>query len=383
MYFTIFIDFGFNLSATREISIHRDKRERVSEIFASVIFIKFSFMVISFLILIGFIFFIPKFTSEWIVFLFAFGIVVSQVIFPIWFFQGMEAMKYITLLNFIERAIFLIAIFILIRKSSDYIFVPLIQSLGQIIVGIISIVMIFRSFKVKPLLPKTYMIIYHLKKSSQYFLSRASVSIYTSSNIFLLGLFTNNTIVGYYSAAEKIYKALLGIFDQLNTALYPHMSKYKNVSMYKKLFLFVMIIAILLSFSIFIFAKPIVAIVLGEKYQISVKLLKIFALIILFVIPSRILGYPFLGALGQVKYANKSVIIGSIIHIVGLCLLASLSLVSLFSVVIMVLITEATILAIRFMAIKKHQLWRSDKSYNFLNISPKTGQCNKVHFDLP
>ena len=84
-YFVILTDYGFNFSATREISMNRDDWERVSKIFISVMVIKMVLIMISFVMLNSFLL-INKFARHRDLFYFSFGIVVGQAIFPIWFF---------------------------------------------------------------------------------------------------------------------------------------------------------------------------------------------------------------------------------------------------------------------------------------------------------
>lgn len=356
-YFQILTDYGFNLSATREISINRGDKHQISKIFSSVMIIKSLLLLTSFILLISIIWSFEKFNTNWQIYVFAFGMVVGNVIFPVWFFQGMEKMKYSTGLNIMAKILFTFAIFIFIRGETDFLYVPLINSLGFIVAGILSLFLIFRDFKIKFFVPELNFLWVTFKDSTQFFLSRASVSIYTSSNIFFLGLFTNNVFVGYYSAAEKLYGAAQGLYQPLIQSLYPFMSHKKSKAFFKKIFKFVVFLNTITAIVLFIMSGFLVSLLFGGNFQESVTILKIFCIVLVVVAPSQLLGYPFLAALGYPEYANVSVILGSVFHLLMLLILSMTIYLNIYSVAILVFITETIVLIIRLYGVKKHKLW--------------------------
>lgn len=286
MYLVILTDYGFNLSATREISINREDKEKVSEIFSSVIAVKIFLGILSFVILAVILVFIPKFGNDWLIYIFAFGMVLGNILFPVWFFQGMEKMKYITILNIVAKGIFTICIFIFIRKMADYSYVPLINSLGFMVAGGLSLRIVFKDFGVKFRLPTLESIKHQLKEGWHIFISTITASVYTISIPFITGLLTNNIIVGYYSAGEKIIRALEGLLNPLSQTIYPYISKLSQKSkklaliFIKKLIKVVGSFTFFLSFTIFVSAPLISNIILGEQFIESITVIRILAFLI-------------------------------------------------------------------------------------------------------
>jgi len=209
--------------------------------------------------------------------------VLGNILFPVWFFQGMERMKYITILNIVAKGIFTVCIFIFIKKTADYLYVPLLYSLGFIVAGGLSLRVVFKDFRIKFKLPTFENIQYQAKEGWHIFISTAAISLYTTSNAFILGIFTNNTIVGYYSAAEKLIQAVRGLLMPVSQTVYPYISKLANESreralnFIRRLAKLVGIGTFILSLLLFILAAPIVNIVLGAQYQQSIIVLKILA----------------------------------------------------------------------------------------------------------
>ena len=294
MYFNVITDYGFNLSATREISVHRENQEKIVEIFSAVMTIKVVLMIVSFIVLMFIVFSFEKFSSDWEIYFLTFGTVIGQVLFPVWFFQGMERMKYISYLNIFSKLLFTAAIFLFVKEESDYYLVPLFTSVGFIVAGIWSQVLIYREFNVRFKLQSTSVLKNYLIDGWHIFVSRVYVNIYTTTNLILLGLFTSNTVVGYYAIAEKIVVAIGGVFQPANQAIYPYLArKYKeNFELFIKLITKIALVFLAMSFAFFIFAEyfkdTIVLLVTGSQTTEVSVLLGIFLL--------RVLTYPF-GAL--------------------------------------------------------------------------------------
>jgi len=321
-YFNILTDYGFNLSATREISIHRDNAQKVSEIFSSVMIIKFCLLVLSFVIMNILVFSFWKFRQDWLIYYLTFGMVVGQLLFPVWFFQGMEKMKYITFLNITSRLIFTFAIFVFIRQTSDYIYVPLLNLFGYLVAGALALRIVFRGFKVGFKVPSYSSLIHQLKEGWYIFISTMAISLYTVSNTFILGIFTNNTIVGYYSGAEKIIKAVQGVLSPISQTIYPHISKLASESkdqalrFIRKMTFLVGGGSFVLSLIVFIFADTIVRILLGSQYLESIAVLRILSFLPFIIGLSNIFGVQTMLAFDLKKGFSNILISASIINII-------------------------------------------------------------------
>ncbi len=286
-YFNILTDYGFNLSATREVSLYRNNKEKLSEIFSSVIVIKFGLLIISFVILNILVLSFERFKRDYLVYYFSFGAVLGQALFPVWFFQGMERMKYITILNITAKLMFTISIFVFVKKISDYIYVPLLNSLSICMVGMLSLWIIFNKKFVNLCIPSFLSIQHRLKSSWHIFISTAGISMYKRNSIFILGLFSKNDIVGFFSISKKLIDVVNSLASVISQTIYPFtMRNIKN--RYINNFLlnvgFIIFITTFLFAAILIsFSRKITFLLTGSFYpavSTSIKLLAFVPLII-------------------------------------------------------------------------------------------------------
>ncbi len=321
-YFNILTDYGFNLTATREVSIYRDNKEKLNEIFSSVMIIKLILMIISFILLLILIFSFNKFKEHSEVFLLTFGMVIGQVLFPQWFFQGMERMKYITFLNILAKVIFTIAIFVFIHKSSDYWKVPLINSLGFIVAGILALYIIFRDFNIKFSFQSFNILKHYFLDGWHIFVSTFAGNFYRNFNTLVLGFLTNNLFVGYYSIAEKLVKIIQTLQSIAGNVLFPYFSKkISHNKLYffeltKKYFRFILIIYILVTVLTFLLSPMIIDIIQG-KYQIETILdLRIMSIVILIGGFNYYFGVLGLITMGYKKEFSRAIIMTGISNII-------------------------------------------------------------------
>lgn len=360
-YFNILIDFGFGMSATREIAVNRHNNKSISNIFNSVITIKMLLVLLSFFVLVLTIIFIPKIRENYIVFLLSFLMCVGNAIYPVWFFQGMERMKYITFLNILSKTIFLVLIFIFVKQQSDYIIVPLLNSLGFLVAGLIGFYFAVKEFGISLYIPRLSTIKQHFKYSSEFFMTQVSVSLYTNTNTVCLGFVGSEFMVGLYVAAEKIYSAINGLKAPLVTSLYPFVTRNKDIKLYRKIFKLAILVSFIVSCFAFIFAKDIITIFYGTEMTEAYKVLRIFCVLFFVNVPSVLLGYPLLGALGHTHETNWSVVYSSIFHLIGLVILISIHGLTIYTMAYMVLLTTSFELLMRVIPVVKYKLWNYDK----------------------
>jgi len=356
-YFQLFTDYGFNLSATREISLNREDKTKVSKIFSSVMVTKTFLMILSFIIMTTVVLSFDKFRSHWILYFFTFGMVIGNLLMPSWFFQGMERMKYISMLNMGAMLIFTASIFIFIRQASDYIYVPLINSIGAITMGIIALRIIRKDFGVNFILPCLKDIKNQMQKGWHLFISTLGISLYTTSNTFILGFFVSSTIVGYYAVAETLMKALQGLISPISQSIYPYFSKLQSENSLrakgelKKILLIIGVLTLTLSVVLVFCAPLIIKILAGQKYLHSIPLLQVMVFIVFAVGVNNILGVQGLVAFGYEKYFSKTVIFAGLLHLI--VLISLILLLGSLGAAIAVVITELIICVIEYILLRR------------------------------
>jgi len=320
-YFVLLTDYGFNLSATKIIAVGKNDPEIISTTFSSVLFIKGIFLILSFFLLFALANLSPKIGLHSWVFYLTFLMVVGNAIFPIWLFQGLQEMGHIVWINILSKTICTGAIFIFVKSPQHINIAAGLQALGFLIAGILGLTLALKKFRIRIKYPGIQTVRQHLLDGWPVFLSTASISLYTNTNIVLLGFLSSEAQVGFYVAGEKIIKAVQGLIAPVSQAVYPHVnelasqSKEKAIRFLKKILRFLGSTSLLLSCSIFFLAKPIVKIILGDEFHATISILKWMSPLPLIIAISNVLGIQTMLSFGMNKEFSRSILYSSIINL--------------------------------------------------------------------
>ncbi|MBI5656959.1 MAG: oligosaccharide flippase family protein [Geobacter sp.] len=321
-YCILFTDYGFNLTATREVSINRDDIDSLSRIFTEVMAIKIFLMMISLVMLTAFIIFMHKFRDDIVVYYLSFGPVIGNILFPVWFFQGIENMKQIAILNFVSRFFSLCLVVILVKHSSDYVYVPAINSVASIIIGVISIIMVVRWYGVKLSLPTSSGMKMQLYHGWHVFISSIMISCYNLADVFLLGVFCDVATVGNYTAGSKLVRAVEGCLSgSLAQAVNPHISKLASAdkdsasAFIRKIVARAVPVALTLSLLIYIFSNQISLLVFGGKFQQAGDVIALLAFLPLLALLATVCSNFYLFAFGHYESYTRVILISILLSI--------------------------------------------------------------------
>ena len=273
-YLTIITNYGFNLPVTRDVSVNRDNKEKLSEIVSSVISLKLILFLISMAIMTVLTFLIPVFRENRLLFLFSMLACLSEAVFPIWFFQGIEKMKYLMFINISARIVATAFVFILIRVSADYIKYPIIWGGGTVAGALAGLLIVIKKYRIPFRIQKTYTLISYFSENTLYFFSNVSTQVYVNANKIVVGAFLGMTQVAWYDIADKIVNIAKVPLSLLGQALFPKVAKDRNTAFLKRVMIYTVVITILLVFSIFLFSDHLIEFFSGSVNEITVKVLR-------------------------------------------------------------------------------------------------------------
>lgn len=329
-YLMLFVDFGFNLSATKRIALSLDNKEELNRIFSSTVYAKMGLLACSFILLLA-MSLIPQFAVYRSTMFVMFLMVLGQAGLFVFLFQGIGEIKWISIFNCIAKVAVLPLTFILVKSPDDVLIAALLQGMVAITAMLISWSMIVKKGWVKLVSVKLKDIKTELSESFPLFLSTAATSVYTACFVLILGYFASPEEVGQYSAVDRVMRALCYlVLVPILQVYYPKISALAkdNIALARSRVkgLLAVVLAGMFVIAIFLyFCSPIMIKFLGDDYLESDGLFKIMSFVPIFVGIGGVFGQLILLAIGDdkdKKYFSRVYVIAAIVAITGVLILS-------------------------------------------------------------
>ena len=365
VYFQLVIDFGFLLSATEDAASHREDREYLRRLLTSVTVSKIALAAVSCVVLTVLCRVIGAWEGRTGLFLLFFLSTVCTSLMPDYLYRGLEKMTAITIRTVIIRTFFTVCIFIFLRGPEDLWAVPVLNIIGNGIAMVIAYVDLARRFQIRFTRVSLKEIGANMKRSSVFFLSRIATTAYTSLNTIILDMITaSGGATGYYTAADKLITTGRNVLSPISDSLYPYMARHRDFKMVKRVLLVALPPITVFCAACFIWAEPLCILFLGPEYGPAGAVLRAMLPVGIVTLPNYVLGFPTLGAMGLSKYANYSVIFGSVLHVINLLILFFTGNMNMLSLAILVSVAECAILAFRIVVIVRNRHLMRPKEEN-------------------
>ncbi len=322
----LIVEYGFNLSATREISQQRHSRENCCNVMAGVLGAQALLAVVGISLATAVAPHIPLLRNQPSMVVAALVYAVMQGCTPLWFFQGLERLRLAASLEVGAKFVALCGVFLFVRSPQDGWKVVVLQAMSAGISTTAGIALAIRSFGFR--FPDYRLVKDAMQRGWPMFVFRSAESLYGIGNVFLLGLFAPAAVVGYFATAEKITKATWGLLNPIREALYPRLSylaasSEEAAAKWARPAIAVMVSGgLFLTASLFVMAPWFIRLLAGPNFAPAVPVLRLYSILPLVLSITYSVGLQWLFPLGRDRVVNRIIIGGGCLNLILSFLLA-------------------------------------------------------------
>ena len=352
-YMQIIVDFGFVLSATKDIVKVRNNKNKVSEIIGDTLLARIIMGLIAFVVLLILIICIPILRNNIIYTLLSYLVVFMSIFLMDYLFKGLEIMHVITTRFVLMKIISTILTFIFVKDNSDMLLIPILDIISSLVAVLL---VLYKVKKLELTLKFTGLknSLKSIKESFVYFLSSVASTSFNALSTLVIGLMISPTEVAYWSLCIQITGTIQSCYSPFSEGVYPEMIKTKNISLMKKILKIFLPLVFIGCIIMYFIAGPALNLLGGQKYLVAVPILRILIPTLFFGFVAIMLGWPTLGAIGKTKETTISTVVSVLVNFILLVVLIIFDKFTLVNIAIVRVITEIILFSIRLYYTKKN-----------------------------
>ncbi len=353
-YMQIFVDFGFVLSATKDIVKCRENKNEMERVIGDTMVARVILGGLGFVVVLILSLALPILRTNILYTILSYVAVFLSIFLMDFLFRGLERMHVITIRFIVMKIISTIFTFVLIKGDQNLILIPILDIVSTL-VAILMVWYEIGKMQLKLKFSGIKKVISTLKDSFVYFLSNVAATSLNALSTIIIGIYTSPTEVAYWSLCMQIIGSITACYNPISDGIYPEMIKTKNTAIIKKVLKIFMPIVLAGCIFSYFFANIGFMILGGEKYSNAVPVFRLLIPTLFFGFPAIIFGWPTLGVIGKAKETTVTTIIAIsvyIIYIVGLIVTKSFT---ITNIAIGRSITEMVLFGTRYWFYRKYK----------------------------
>ncbi len=281
----IMVGFGFNLSAPRDVAVNQQDKTALSHLVSNIFSGKIILASAAALAILIAVYGFNLFVEYQLILVFSILLLFSEATLPLWFFQGMEKMKLISIANIFSKLLFLMGIVLFIQSPEMSKWVNFMMGFFGLGINLFLLVYIHYFLGIRFYRPEFSAIWGSLKANLLLFFSNLASYISVSGGLIVLSFFASAQILGMYSLAERVVMVLRLFPSLIVQAILPNASKLytsdrDNFYLFlRKVYVRVLLLGAAIALGTYFMAPWVIKILSRSDLKESISFLQILALI--------------------------------------------------------------------------------------------------------
>lgn len=353
-YAQLLIDFGFLLSATKEIAFAIDKPGRVGAIVGDTLIEKLLLALLGIAITVVMILVNPILGELPLVTFLYFLSCAATILILDFLFRGIQKMEYAAIPLCISKILVVILTLVLIRGDEDLLLLPIIELMGNLGAGVCSLYFA-RVMKIKVSISGPKVWLSDLKESCIYFISNFATTIFGALTTLIVGMVMGKTEVAYWSVCMLVVSAAKSMYAPLANSLYPYMVTNKDIKLVNKIACLAAIPLGIAGLVVLFCGNSIMGIIGGKEYEAAGRTLMQLIPVLVFSFYSMLYGWPVLGALNLSKEVAATTVVAAVLQLIMIGYFCSSGELSLLTTSICCGVAEGVLLLTRLVILLKEK----------------------------
>lgn len=320
-YFSTLAFVGIPTYGLREISKYRNDKNKMSKVFSELVAINTISTLVCVVAYLILILSVAKFRDKLLLYCVTGLSIVFNFLNISWLFEGLEEFKYISLRNIFFKLACIVCLLLFVHSEKDYLRYALITVFGTAGNYLLNVTYARRFVKLSF---KTLNLKQHLASIFALVAVNLAIELYSMVDTTMLGFFTAEDNVAYYTYAQRIYRILLQVINSFTIVIVPRLALYFKEgkqnefnTLTSKTFETILALAIPMIVGLQFVARDAITVIYSDAFEPSSPVLRILSILLLISPIGYLLGSRMLLVANQEKRMVLCVGAGAVVNFIG------------------------------------------------------------------